>query len=177
MEASGLALPRPGPWWQEGSGARARPPWSLDVLPPPWALGPQSLPHHLLPGPEVCLSFHDQNASHRPDNPSGQQPAEWPPMNVSELVSAHGCLRLQGLSPSGPASPRLGGGGRSPRLCTRRVSLQLFVLLTLSMDVMLIFLAEGMCPQEPGRPPNALFFRTRLLLRFVGGGVQSLSHT
>lgn len=45
----------------------------------------------------------------------------------------------------------------------------------LSMDVMLIFLAEGMCPQEPGWPPDALFFRTRLLLRFVGGVVQSLS--
>ena len=53
----------------------------------------------------------------------------------------------------------------------------------LSVDVMLIFLAEGLCPQEPGRPPDALFTTwppsvccTRQLLRFVAIVFQSLSH-
>ena len=77
-------------------------------------------------------------------------------MNVSEPVSAHSCVRLQGLSPCGPAFPRLGEGaapwavgteGFPPALCPSG----------LSVDAMLIFLAEGLCPQEPGRPPDALF--------------------
>lgn len=117
VDASGLALPRPGPGRQKSLElARARSAACVSFLHPgPWdpSLPPPHppLPAHLLPGPEVCLSFHDQNASHRPDNPSGHQLAGWPPRNVSEPVSAHSCVRLQGLSPCGPASPRLGRGG------------------------------------------------------------------